>query len=155
MTLSKEVDYRADVELKINEDFLHRHNLQVTKHFENAPTLVWAIEPIDYPSHLKRPEPPIVLTSVVGDERDTVSIQVNRPFSEFTREQQILSVYYLGQLSYPQGPLRSVTLDMSLGSQTAHTIVDVLRYSIEGDFRQLINDISDEQGWYYVRFPQG
>src|SRR3972149_8601640 len=122
MALPIEVDYRADVEMKINEDFLRRRNLQVTKHFENAPTLVWAIEPIDYPSHLKRPEPPIVLTSVVGDERDTVSIQVNRPFSEFTREQQILSVYYLGQLSYPQGPLRSVTLDMSLGSQTAHAV---------------------------------
>jgi len=156
MSLPKKATDRTIVDKKITENFLHLHNLQVTKLVENAPTLVWVVESIDYPSHLKRPEPPIVLTRLEGKEHDTVSIRVNRSFeSDFTRRQQILAVYYLGQLSLEHGSLDSVTLDARLGLQTTHTIVEVLKYSKEGNFHELINDLADENGWWYVRFPLG
>jgi len=155
MALPKEAQDRTVLDRKISEDFLHGRNLQVTKHFENAPTLVWAIEPIDSPSRLEQPKPPIVLTRLEGKEHDTVSIRVNGSFTELTRQQQILSVYYLGQLSLEQGSLDSITLDENLRTQEMYTIIDVLEYSRNGDFGQLINDLGDENGWFYTRFPQG
>lgn len=155
MGLPKEAVDSSVVDYKITEDFLHRHNLQVTKHFENTPTLVWAVESIDYPLHLERPEAPIVLTRLVDKQHDTISIRVNRSFSELTSQQQILSVYYMGQLSYEQGSLDSVTLAGSLRPQTIHTIVDVLRYSKKGNSPQLIEDLGDDNGWVYMRYPRG
>jgi len=155
MVLPKEATDRTVVDNKLTEDFLHLNNLQVTKDLENTPTLVWAVEFLDYPSTQERTEPPIVLTRLIDKGRDTVSIQVNRSFTEFTREQQILSVYYMGQLSYEQGPLDSFTLDGSLARQTIYRIADVLKYSRKGAFGQLLKDLSDENGWHYVRFPQG
>jgi len=155
MALPKEVDKSSVVENKITEDFLHRRNLQVIKHFENAPTLIWAVEYLDYPSDLERPDPPIVLIRSVDKNRDIVSIRVNSSFSRFKRNQQIMSIYYIGQLSYEQGSLDSVTLDGSLQLQTIHTIADVLQYSRKGDFSQLLNDLADENGWLYTRLPRG
>jgi len=156
MGLPKEATDRTVVDKKITEDFLHLHNLQATKHFEDAPTLFWTVESVDYPAHLKLLKPPIVLTRLEGKVHDTVSIRVNRSFeSDLTRQQQILAVYYLGQLSLEHGSLDSVTLDARLGLQTTHTIVDVLEYSREGDFHQLINDLVDENGWLYTRLQRG
>ena len=156
MGLPQEAIERRITDGKITEDFLHRHNLQVTRHFENAPTLVWTIEPIeDYPSYLKWPGPPIVLTSLVDKERDVVSIRVNRSFDKFPRQQQILSVFFMGQLSSEQGSLDSIDLASRLQPQTLHIIIDVLQYSRESNFSQLIEDLSDANGWRYVRFPQG
>src|SRR3989344_3699415 len=152
------------VDKKITENFLHLHNLLVTKFFENAPTLVWEVESLDnpyYPSHIRRPNPPIVLTRLAGKNKDpfarhdTVSIQVNRSFTEFKRRQQILAVYYLGQLSLEHGSLDSVTLDQRLGPQTLHRIIDVLQYSTNSDVAQLLNDLADEHGSRYTRFPLG
>ncbi|KKU47612.1 hypothetical protein A2435_00865 [Candidatus Woesebacteria bacterium RIFOXYC1_FULL_46_16] len=155
MGLPKEAD-RTVADNKISEAFLYRHNLHVTKDLGHAPTLVWAVELLDPPSKTQeRLEPPIVLTRLVDKGRDIVSIRVNRSFSEFPREQQVLSVYYMGQLSYEQGSLDSVTLDGSLHLQTIHTIADVLEYSRKGDFSQFLKDLVDENGWRYVRFPLG
>ena len=158
MGLAIEAIDRTAVDKKITENFLSLHNLQVTKHFENAPILVWTVESTGYPPPPlpKGAESPIILTRQIDKERDTVSIRVNRSFeSEFTRRQRILAVYYLGQLSLEHGSLNSVTFDASLSLQSEHTIIEVLDYSREGNFPQLINDLADENSWLYTRFPQG
>lgn len=151
MGLPQEAIDRRIFDVQITDGFLRQHNLQVTKHFEIAP--VWTIEPIE-PAK-RGPEPPIILTRLEDKQHDTLSLQINRSFSELTRQQQILSVFYLGQLSYEQGSLESVTLTSSLRPQTIHTIVDVLQYSRKGNYSQLIIDLADDNGWLYMRFPQG
>jgi len=157
MGLAKEVGDRTVVDskiTKITEDFLHLHNLLVTKHLEKLPTLLWAVELMDRPSTEERTEQPITLTRWVDKERDTVSIQVNRTFSEFPRKQQILSVYYIGQLSKEQGFVEpQITFHGSLDLQTRHTILEVLSYSRSRDHVQLMHDLADDGGWNYVRFP--